>query len=95
LVGGPCVNSLVAALADAGKFDYTCTLWPGENFGMVKLVEGGFATAKNVVVVAGTRADDTRMATSLLQRYTEFADELSGNTAVKVTSLSAAGITPV
>lgn len=69
LVGGPCINDLVAELATAGTFPYTCDTWPGRNFGLIKAVDDGFATGKVALVVAGTRADDTRVATSALQLY--------------------------
>lgn len=67
LVGGPCVNTLVADLATAGKFDYTCAAWPGRNFGLLKVVDDAFATGKVALVVAGTRAADTRAAAQKLQ----------------------------
>ena len=67
LMGGPCVNKLVAALATAGKFAYTCTGWPGEDFGMAKVIQDGFATGKVAFVVAGTRAADTDNLARMLQ----------------------------
>ncbi len=86
LVGGPCVNTLVADLATAGKFDYTCANWPAENFALIKVVDGAFTTGKVALVVAGTRADDSRLGTSVLQQYDQAA--VSGKligTAVKIT----------
>ena len=81
LVGGPCINDLVAELADAGKFDYTCDSWPGRDFGLIQAVDDGFATGKVALVVAGTRAADTRVAASALQMYDT---KLAGQTAASV-----------
>lgn len=67
LVGGPCVNTLVADLATAGKFPYTCAGWPGRNFGRVQMISGGFATGYTVAVIAGTRAADTDLAARIVQ----------------------------
>lgn len=84
LVGGPCVNTLVASLATDGKFDYKCDAsaagtqpeWPAENFGIVKVVQDAFATGKVAVVVAGTRAADTKLASLAIQ-----SGKLAGNNA--------------
>jgi hypothetical protein len=67
LVGGPCVNTLVASLADAGKFPYTCANWPGRNFGRIQLISDAFATGKTALVIAGTRADDSDLAARIVQ----------------------------
>jgi hypothetical protein len=93
LVGGPCVNSLVAELATAGKLTYegsplTCDAWnartdAGDVFGLLRLVENAFATGKVALVVAGSRAEQTRWATSILQNFDQY--NLTG-TAVKITS---------
>ncbi len=87
LVGGPCVNTLVADLKTAGKFAYGCTDWPASNLGIVQVVDDAFATGKQAVVVAGTRAEDTRLASSVLQNY---ATKLSSITASKVEVTGAA-----
>ncbi len=81
LVGGPCVNDLVDELADADLFDYTCDSWPGRDFGLISAIDDGFATGKVVLVVAGTRAEDTRVAASALQLYDT---KLAGITASSV-----------
>jgi hypothetical protein len=98
LVGGPCVNTLVGALSTASgnataKFPYTCDSWPARNFGRIQVIDDAFYTGYQVVVVAGTRASDTRLVANVLQQYDTL---LSGQTAsaVEVTSLSASGITP-
>jgi len=94
LVGGPCKNTLVADLAAAGKFPYTCVGWPGRDFGLIKAIDDAFTTGEVVLVVAGTRAADTRVACSVLQQYDTL---LAGQTAsaVEATSATAAGITAV
>jgi len=84
LVGGPCVNTLVAELADDGKFSYTCDAWPGRNFGIIEVIDDGFATGKVVLVVAGTRAEDTRVAASAVQQYDTKLTSKTG-TSVEVT----------
>lgn len=96
LVGGPCANSLVAELAAGGKLTYggsplTCDAWnarttAGDVFGLIQLVDNAFATGKVALVVAGSRAEQTRWATSILQRYDAY--NLQG-TAVKITSPTA------
>jgi len=93
LVGGPCVNQLVQDLVNAGSLNstYTCAngnlgaAWtPGTAY--VLLVNNAFATGKVAMVVAGTAATDTRLATSVLQNFdaANVAGKLTG-TAVKVT----------
>ena len=67
LVGGPCINTLVAQLATAGKFPYTCANWPGRNFGRVQLISDAFATGKTALVIAGTTAADTDLASRVVQ----------------------------
>ncbi|MEM0259742.1 MAG: S-layer protein [Thermoproteota archaeon] len=99
LVGGPCANSLVQELINAGKMDssFTCyptlgAAWtPGAAY--VQVIEDAFATGRVALVVAGTNAEDTRLATSLLSQ-----GKLEGQTAskVKVTGTVAAPvITPM
>ena len=69
-VGGPCVNSLVATLATANKFPYSCDNWPGRNFGVIQLVNDAFASGKSALVVAGTTAADTKRATTAVMTGT-------------------------
>jgi len=99
LVGGPCVNTLVAELAIASgnataKFPYACTSWPARNFGRIQVIDDAFATGHQVIVVAGTRAADTRLAAQVLMQYDTLLTSQNAS-AVEVTSLSASGITPV
>ena len=67
LMGGPCIDSLVAELADAGLFPYTCANWPGRDFGRVDVIVDAFATGKTALVIAGTRAQDTDLAARIVQ----------------------------
>jgi len=96
LVGGPAVNRLTAQAMGLSYPTYGGSgLLPfAEGEGYIALYDGIFKSGQVVLVVAGWEADNTRMATSLLQQYSTFADELGSNTAVKVTSLSSSGITP-
>ncbi|MBU3958160.1 MAG: S-layer protein, partial [Nanoarchaeota archaeon] len=79
LVGGPCVNTLVANLAASGKFPYTCDTWPAENAAWVSVIQDAFQTGKVAVVVAGTRAQDTDLAALAIQ-----SGMLSGKNATSV-----------
>jgi hypothetical protein len=67
LFGGPCINSLVAELADAELFPYTCADWPGRDFGRVDVIADAFATGQTALVIAGTRAADTDLAGRITQ----------------------------
>lgn len=96
LVGGPAVNRLSAQAMGLSYPTYGSSgLLPfAEGEGYIKVYDGVFETGQVVVVVAGWEAENTRMATSLLQQFDTFVEQLGSNTAVKVTSLSASGITP-
>ncbi|MEM5799270.1 MAG: S-layer protein [Candidatus Aenigmatarchaeota archaeon] len=96
LVGGPAVNRLTAQAMGLTFPTYGSSgLLPfAEGEGYIKVYDGVFKAGQVVVVVAGWEADQTRMATSLLQQFDTFAEQLGSNTAVKVTSLSASGIRP-
>lgn len=97
LVGGPAVNRLTAQAMGLSypTFGGSGSLPFAEGEGYIAVKDGVFQTGKVVVIVAGWEAAQTRMATTLLQQYTSYASELGSNTAVKVTSLSASGITPI
>jgi len=76
LVGGPCANKAVEAVADLGV---TCAGWElkaGE--GMVRLADNG---DKIAMLVAGTNAIDTRRAAKVIANYKDY--ELSGTEAMK------------
>jgi len=95
LVGGPAVNELSAQVmgltyptyGDSGLLPFSS----GE--GYIKVYEDELEDGYVAVLVAGWDADDTRNACSVLQQVDTFAEQLDGNVAVKVTSVTAAGIT--
>ena len=97
LVGGPAVNRLTATALGLTYPTYGGSgLLPfAEGEGYIALVDGVVETGKYAVVVAGWEAADTRDATSVLQQYDSFLEQLNGNMAVKVTGVSASGITAV
>jgi len=94
LVGGPCVNKLTAEAL--GKTFPACGAASGitANTALIQAVDGAFATGKVALVVAGWEADNTRLATSVLQNYDK---HLKGVTASKVTvtgTVAAPVVTP-
>ncbi len=96
LVGGPAVNKWTAeamgltfpTYGSSGLLPYK------EGEGYVSLLDGKFKAGQVVVTVQGWDAKDSRNAASVLQQFDDFASQLKAQTAVKVTSVSAAGITP-
>jgi len=57
LIGGPCANTVVAALlTDSGE---TCDTW-AYTTGLIKEVEDAFGSGQKALIIAGTTADDTR-----------------------------------
>jgi S-layer protein (TIGR01564 family) len=95
LVGGPAVNRLSAQAMGLTYPTYGGSgLLPfAEGEGYVALVDGVLESGKYAVVVAGWEADQTRDACSVLQQFGSFSGQLDGNMAVKVSSVSASGIT--
>jgi hypothetical protein len=86
LFGGSCINSLVAQLASDGKFPYTCSDWPGRDFGRIEVIEDAFATGKMALVIAGTRAVDTDLAALVVQKgFPGATTAQKGETALEVT----------
>lgn len=96
LVGGSGVNRLTAQAMGYTYPTYGSQM-TGEEFGagegFIKVYEDVLEDGYVALVVAGWEAGQTRNACSVLQQYSTFADELDGNVAVKVTSVTAAGIT--
>jgi len=94
LVGGPAANRITAQAMGYDFPTYGADLTEfGEGEAYIKVYEDVLEDGYVAVVVAGWEATDTRNACSVLQQFTTFADELDGNVAVKVTSVTAAGIT--
>jgi hypothetical protein len=86
LMGGPCINTLVAELATAGKFPYTCSDWPGRDFGRVQIVSDAFATGEMALVIAGTRAEDTDLAARIVQNgFPGATDAQKAGSSIEVT----------
>lgn len=96
LVGGPAVNSLTAAAMGLTFPAYGAASGIAEGTALIQIVDGAFTTGKVAVIVAGFEADDTRLATSVLQQA---STKLKGQTASKATvsgtSVASAVITPV
>jgi len=95
LVGGPAVNKLTAQAMGLTYPTYGSSgLLPiTSGQGYIKVIEGAFKAGQDVVVVFGWDTTDTRNACSVLQEYASFATQFDANVAVKVTSVSASGIT--
>jgi hypothetical protein len=95
LVGGPAVNQLTAQAMGLEYPTYGGSgLLPfAEGEGYIELVDGVVEEGKYAVVACGWEAADTRDATSVLQQFDSFSEQLDGNMAVKVTGVSASGIT--
>jgi len=96
LVGGPGVNKLSAQAMGLTYPTYGSSgLLPfASGEGYIKVFDGTLETGYVAVVLAGWEAQDTRNACSVLQQYGTFKTQLDGNVAVKVTSVTASGITP-
>jgi hypothetical protein len=92
-VGGPCINKITAAAMNLTYPACGATSTIPANQAIIQVVDGAFATGKEVVVVAGWEATNTRTASSVLQQWNTL---LSGVTASKVvvTAATTAGITP-
>jgi hypothetical protein len=74
LVGGPAVNSLVADLATQGKtWARDMYIQEGAGTAILQVVSDAFAAGRVALIAAGHSADDTRAATSILQKYDDFA----------------------
>ncbi len=82
IVGGPCVNKLAAEAL--GKTYPACGASSGiaEKTAQISVWDDAFAKGKVALLVMGWEADDTRLATSVLQNYDK---HLKGVTASKVT----------
>ena len=92
IVGGPCANALVAALASNLEYEnttLTCANWNalsagGDKFGIIQLVEDAWATGTAALVVAGSTAKETLEASKILLDYESYASSLADKSAVVV-----------
>lgn len=85
-VGGPCVNSVSAALLGNPE-DCTAGFEPGKS--LIQLFENNGNIA---MVVAGYNGEDTLLASQVLNNYKEHADKLSGSK-VELSGVSVASLT--
>lgn len=89
-VGGPCINRITA---EAMGLTYPAcgeaSTIP-EDSAIIEIKDDVFTTGKVVVIVAGWEADDTRLATSILQNYDAYKDQFGTATKVVVTGTIAA-----
>jgi len=97
LVGGPCVNVLAWKLVQDGKLDanYTChgSAWtPGTAY--VIAIDNAFATGKIALLVAGTSAADTKLATDVLSQG-KIPATYTGSSAKITGTITSPTITPV
>ena len=80
-VGGPCANSVVAALMGNPAECYSAMgIEAGQ--GLIKLFEDA-TTGKVALVVAGQTAEDTRLSSQVVANYAEY--DLSGDELIAVT----------
>jgi hypothetical protein len=95
LIGGPAVNKLTAKAMGLAYPTYGSSgLLPiTSGQGYIKVYEDVFKVGQKVVVAFGWDSTDTRNTCSVLQGYASFATQFDANVAVKVTSVSASGIT--
>ncbi|MGM5483057.1 MAG: S-layer protein, partial [Nanobdellota archaeon] len=84
-IGGPCANSVTSALMGNPE---DCSEGFESGMALLKLVENGDNTA---LVVAGGTGKDTRVASTVLQNYEEYSEELSGSE-LKLTTVSESNI---
>ncbi len=95
LVGGPAVNRLTAEAMGKAYPSFGSASGIPENAAWISVIDDAFTNGKVAVVVAGWEADDTRLATSVLQQA---ATKLSGVSASSATvsgaSIASAVITP-
>jgi len=97
LVGGPCVNVLAWKLVQDGKLssNYACggPAWtPGTAY--VIAVDNAFATGKIALLVAGTTAADTKLATDVLSQG-KIPATYTGSSAKITGTIASPTITPV
>lgn len=72
LVGGPCVNTLVATLMEADNV--TCDTW-NYTTGIIKEYANAFGSGQKALVIAGTLAEDTRaLAAKVMEGILSFEE---------------------
>lgn len=84
LVGGPCANTVAADLFMA------CADWSyaaGE--GVLQMIDNGDNVA---MLIAGTNAEDTRLASKVIANYKDYATDLTGKDMVRVSGSSISNV---
>jgi hypothetical protein len=96
LVGSAAVNRHTATAWGLSYPTYGSSgLFPmSEGQAFIGFYDGVLEPGQYAVVSAGWSADGTRNGCSVLQQFGSFSEQLDGNEAVIVTSVSASGITP-
>jgi hypothetical protein len=95
LVGGPAVNRLTAEAMGKPYPSFGAASGIPENAAWISIIDDAFTTGKVAVVVAGWEADNTRLATSVLQQAaTKLAGVSASSATVTGTSVASAVITP-
>ncbi len=95
LVGGPAVNRLTADAMGLPYPSYGAASTIAEGTAIIRIVDDAFTTGKIAVIVAGFEADDTRLATSVLQQAaTKLAGVTASSVVVSGTEVATATITP-
>jgi hypothetical protein len=82
LVGGPAVNRLTAEAMGLAYPAYGSASGITEGTAMISVIDDAFTAGKAAVIVAGYEAENTRLATSVLQQA---ATKLAGVSASSVT----------
>ncbi len=97
VVGGPCVNSVAAEVLGLSYPTCGAASTIPENSALIKSVAGKFASGLEAVLVAGWRAEDTRLAASVLQNFDQasVSSKLVGKSSVTVSGTSVATATIV
>jgi hypothetical protein len=99
VVGGPAVNKIAAGLLGVPFPSYGAASLIPENAALLQVFDGSanstvIPTGKIAILCAGWAAENTRTCTSVLQQYDTLLAGQSAS-AVKITSATSAGITPV
>lgn len=84
-VGGPCANAVTSALMGNPE---VCDEGFDSGMALLKLIEDGDNIA---LIVAGGTGPDTRIASTVLQNFDEYADELTGSE-LRLTTVSESNI---
>ena len=94
IVGGPAVNRIAAEAMSLPYPSFGAASGIEEGTALISVVDDAFTTGKAAVVVAGYEADNTRLATQVLQQAaTKLAGVSASSATVSGTSVASAVIT--